>query len=201
MADVPLMNNPMTTAGDVIYGGASGAPTRLAVGTAGQVLKVNSGATAVEWGAASGAAAIVGCALTHSADLDLATGSEQAIPFNTELWDTDGFHDTGSNQERVTIPTGLGGLYRVEMNGRWTANPGNAYVVCRKQTATPIILVLTNTSVASLTVYSFSGSQTVEMDAGDYFEFKQLITNNVDLNAGSDYGPIVVVTRIGDAPA
>lgn len=53
MADVPLMNNPMTTAGDVIYGGASGAPTRLAVGTAGQVLKVNAGATAVEWGAAS----------------------------------------------------------------------------------------------------------------------------------------------------
>lgn len=56
MADVPLMNNPMTTAGDVIYGGASGAPTRLAVGTAGQVLKVNSGATAPEWGAASAAA-------------------------------------------------------------------------------------------------------------------------------------------------
>lgn len=54
MADVPLMNNPMTTAGDVIYGGASGAPTRLAVGTAGQVLKVNAGATAPEWGAASG---------------------------------------------------------------------------------------------------------------------------------------------------
>ena len=57
MADVPLMNNPMTTAGDVIYGGASGAPTRLAVGTAGQVLKVNAGATAVEWGTESGGSA------------------------------------------------------------------------------------------------------------------------------------------------
>src|SRR5574338_1635977 len=53
MADVPLMSNPMTTAGDVIYGGASGAPTRLAIGTAGQVLKVNAGETAVEWGAGS----------------------------------------------------------------------------------------------------------------------------------------------------
>lgn len=49
MADVPLLSNPMTTAGDVIYGGASGAPTRLAVGTAAQVLTVNAGATAPEW--------------------------------------------------------------------------------------------------------------------------------------------------------
>lgn len=40
------MENPMTTAGDVITGGASGAPQRLAVGTDGQVLKVVSGVPA-----------------------------------------------------------------------------------------------------------------------------------------------------------
>lgn len=54
MADVPLMENPMTTAGDSIYGGASGAPTRLAIGTAGQVWTVNAGATAPEWADATG---------------------------------------------------------------------------------------------------------------------------------------------------
>ena len=43
------MSNPMTTAGDIIYGGSSGTPTRLAKGTAGQVLTMNSGATAPEW--------------------------------------------------------------------------------------------------------------------------------------------------------
>lgn len=37
--------SPMTTAGDLIYGGASGAATRLAIGTAGQALTVNGGAT------------------------------------------------------------------------------------------------------------------------------------------------------------
>jgi hypothetical protein len=57
MADVPLMNNPMTTAGDAIYGGASGAPTRLAIGTAGQVLTVNAGATAPEWATGGGGSA------------------------------------------------------------------------------------------------------------------------------------------------
>lgn len=51
--DIEGLTNPMTTAGDVIYGGASGTPTRLAVGTAGQVLRTNSGATAPEWATAS----------------------------------------------------------------------------------------------------------------------------------------------------
>lgn len=37
------MTNPMTTAGDIIYGGASGTPTRLAVGTNGHVLTLSAG--------------------------------------------------------------------------------------------------------------------------------------------------------------
>ena len=37
------LTNPMTTAGDVIVGGASGAPTRLAKGTDGQMLLMQSG--------------------------------------------------------------------------------------------------------------------------------------------------------------
>jgi len=45
------MTNPMTTAGDIIIGGTSGAPERLGVGSNGQVLTVASGAPA--WAAAS----------------------------------------------------------------------------------------------------------------------------------------------------
>ena len=43
------MTNPMTTGGDVIYGGASGAPTRLANGSAGQVLTSQGGTNAPVW--------------------------------------------------------------------------------------------------------------------------------------------------------
>lgn len=46
------MANPMTTGGDVIYGGASGAPTRLANGTAGQVLTSGGTTVAPTWSAA-----------------------------------------------------------------------------------------------------------------------------------------------------
>ena len=40
----PGMTNPMTTAGDLITGGASGTPGRLGLGTANQVLTVSAGA-------------------------------------------------------------------------------------------------------------------------------------------------------------
>lgn len=46
------MTNPMTTVGDIIYGGASGTPERLEAGTEGQVLTM--GATNPEWAEATG---------------------------------------------------------------------------------------------------------------------------------------------------
>lgn len=55
---IPVITNSstdlITTAGDILYGTAADTMARLGIGTAGQVLKVNSGATAPEWGAAAG---------------------------------------------------------------------------------------------------------------------------------------------------
>jgi hypothetical protein len=56
--DTTGMTNPMTTTGDMVYSSSGSTPARLGIGTAGQVLKVNSGATAPEWGAAGGAAGL-----------------------------------------------------------------------------------------------------------------------------------------------
>jgi hypothetical protein len=47
--DTTGMTNPMTTTGDVIYSSPGSTPVRLGIGTANQVLTVNSGATAPEW--------------------------------------------------------------------------------------------------------------------------------------------------------
>jgi hypothetical protein len=46
---VGYIANPMTTGGDLIYGGASGVPTRLANGSAGQVLQSNGTTLAPSW--------------------------------------------------------------------------------------------------------------------------------------------------------
>ena len=50
---IPIVTNSstdlITTAGDLLYGTAADTVARLGIGTAGRVLKVNSGATAPEW--------------------------------------------------------------------------------------------------------------------------------------------------------
>jgi hypothetical protein len=49
LAVAAIPKSTVTTAGDVIYATGSGAVTRLGIGTAGQVLTVNGGATAPSW--------------------------------------------------------------------------------------------------------------------------------------------------------
>jgi hypothetical protein len=48
-ANAALPETIIDAAGDLIYGSAADTAARLAIGTAGQVLQVNSGATAPEW--------------------------------------------------------------------------------------------------------------------------------------------------------
>jgi hypothetical protein len=58
LANAAIPKSLVDAAGDLIYATANDTPARLAIGTAGQVLKVNSGATAPEWGAAGGASGL-----------------------------------------------------------------------------------------------------------------------------------------------
>ena len=75
--DTTGMVNPMTTTGDTIYSSSGSTPARLGIGTAGQVLQVNSGATAPEWAtpASGGGMTLLasGTASTGSSTLVLST--------------------------------------------------------------------------------------------------------------------------------
>lgn len=53
LANAAIAKSTVTTAGDIIFRNAT-VPTRLGIGTAGQVLQVNSGATAPEWATPAG---------------------------------------------------------------------------------------------------------------------------------------------------
>lgn len=59
------MTNPMTTAGDIIKGGASGTPTRVPLGTSFQYFRTNSGAADVEWASPSGGSAFTATSGTN----------------------------------------------------------------------------------------------------------------------------------------
>jgi hypothetical protein len=168
------MTNPMTTTGDTIYSSSGSTPARLGIGTAGQVLTVNTGATAPEWKTpAAGGATYVGVAAFADDVLQgVSNTTATAILYPSESYDTDAFHSTSTNTSRITIPTGKGGKYqftawcsisatvtgvlqlRLLKNGSTTGGNGTEGLIG-------------NVTAGADRV---SGTVTVEAAANDYFE-------------------------------
>jgi hypothetical protein len=122
---IPVITNSstdlITTAGDLLYGTAADTVARLGIGTAGQVLKVNSGATAPEWGAAA-ASGFVGASIYNSASQSISNTTYTILTFDSEVFDTDSFHDTATNNSRITIPSGKGGKYLIVAKFHFAGN-------------------------------------------------------------------------------
>ena len=123
--------NPMTTAGDLITGGAAGAAQRLGIGSNSYVLTVVSGAPA--WAAASGGG---GTRVGPVLSMYLATGVSAVGGGTPITWDTEVFnlnssawHSTTTNKDRITIPTGFTGYCRISGNLYiTTTNPGSFWI-------------------------------------------------------------------------
>jgi hypothetical protein len=62
---------------------------------------------------------MVGCRLRMTAAYNVPAGSLTPIPWDTEDFDTQGFHDPGTNPSRMTVPAGQAGYYRVD--GCWSS--------------------------------------------------------------------------------
>lgn len=64
------------------------------------------------WATVGGATSFVGCRLTKSADQTVTQNVYTAVTWNTETFDTSAFHDTVTNNSRITIPSGRAGYYQ-----------------------------------------------------------------------------------------
>lgn len=63
--------------------------------------------------------ALVGVRCTSGSDQSVATSTDVALTWSAEAYDSDGFHSTASNTSRVTIPSGMGGVYLVSAVVEW----------------------------------------------------------------------------------
>jgi hypothetical protein len=179
LAAAAVPKSTVTTAGDVIYATGSGAVTRLGIGTAGQVLTVNGGATAPSWAAPSGGqtllstTSLTGAAVTISTisaaykhlfivvkGVYLATAGNVGMTLNG---------DTGSKytyNQIVKDDASVGGGY----NNAFTSMPG--FRGCPNTAATPANLANAQISIPNYTatdqvsIYTNAGGRVGTTNAG-----------------------------------
>jgi hypothetical protein len=137
----------------------------------------------------------VGALAYNSANLALTTATSTVITLNSERFDTDSFHSTASNTSRLTVPTGMGGIYQITAQARFASN----------STGIRLILVRLNgtTTIAQQSMTAISGNETdmvlstvYNLAAGDYVELLayQNSGGNLDLQATSA-SPVLAMVK------
>jgi len=148
----------------------------------------------------------IGCRAVSNSLTSLSTGADTAVALaGADDYDTDGFHDPASNNTRVTIPTGLGGLYLIVPTCTIVNNtntPTDRRVSIRKTGSTSYILQREYWASATSTTIYLTGALVLHLDAGDYVEMMafcdaassqgggQLQVLRLDSGTGNYTGPL-----------
>ncbi len=108
--------------GDLVVGSATNDAAVLAVGTNDYILTADSAeATGMKW-AASGST-FVGCQISNSNEsVSIANATDTKVAMDVEILDTDAFHDTSTNNTRITIPAGKAGVYKITGSAFFSGN-------------------------------------------------------------------------------
>jgi len=186
--DTTGMTNPMTTTGDTIYSSSGSTPARLGIGTAGQVLQVNSGATAPEWATPASGSTFVGANVVSSTNQSIANATFTIANFGSENFDTNTFHDNTTNNSRMTIPSGKGGYYLVTCAMQFASNDtGFRAVILNKNGSNYQNLNWVDADSGN-NIWA-GGSATVSCVPTDYLEIEvyQNSSGALNLNAGSNF--------------
>lgn len=187
---IPVITNSstdlITTAGDLLYGTAADTVARLGIGTAGQILKVNAGATAPEWGAAAGLT-YIGVSVYKSAAQTIANNTDTALTFDSEFFDTDSFHDTVSNTSRLTIPAGKGGKYALTGLLSWNGSSAGTIRAIKIYKNGSILNQISQTN-STVDGAILPAAQVYNLVATDYLEIyvRQNTGGNLDVQGGTE---------------
>ena len=191
------MANPMTTAGDLIVGGASGTPTRLAAGsTAGHVLTSNGSGAAPSYQAPSGAVSSVnsqtGAVSLDAADIPITDAGGYFTSTNVEgaLQELGAGTGGGGGYGNTVVQTITGTTYTAT-----AADGGNS------ATSPSRFNVFTNTSAKSAT---FDPESTTALPANGEWYFYNQGASNLTIIPGSGVtiirpGGGALVVASGDA--
>lgn len=114
-----LADNPLTTAGDLIVSGASGAPTRLAKGNDADVLTIDPATHLPVWAAPAGGGSSY-ARVSAPTNANQSANNFHDVTWATEDADSGTIVDLGSNASTLTIPKT--GLYLLSAYVLYTTN-------------------------------------------------------------------------------
>jgi hypothetical protein len=181
------VTNSMATAidakGDLVPGTGADTFARLAVGANGTVLTADSAeATGLKWVAAASGSTFAGCKLYKSADQSCANNTDVNITFDSEIFDTDGFHSTSTNTDRITIPTGKAGKYSFTGQITFSSNSTGQRWITISDTGANVI-ARSNVTALSGDAMWIQATGIASATVGDYFILKAYQTSGSTLQA------------------
>lgn len=158
--------------GDLIAASAADTAARLAVGTNGQVLTADStAATGLAWTTIATGPTFVGCSIYSGSAQTVNNSTNTIATYNSEHFDTNGFHSTTTNTSRITIPSGKAGKYVLNASVAWT---GGTAAGLRQwyfyKNGAEIGMVVRCIIPSGTTDVWQPGSMIVDAAVGDYFE-------------------------------
>ena len=155
-------------AGSLPYQTAPGTTTFLSIGTASQVLRVNSGATALEY--VNQSALSVGSATTATTSTNIAGGSAGAIAYNSASGTTT-FLGIGSASQVLQVDSGATAPEWVSSTGT-----GNVVRATSPTLVTPTLGAATATTINKLTITAPASSATLTIADGKTFAANATLT-------------------------
>lgn len=176
--------------GDLVVGNATNDSGILAVGSASQVLTVDSStATGLKWATPAGGSTFAGWLIYKNATQSIANSSSVFMTWENETYDTNGYHSTSTNTSRATIPAGKAGKYLLATNIGWAnGTTGERYVYIWKNGAG----VTGADNSNSRNSFGNSSPQTqnvitvMDLAEGDYVEVRVVQSSGGSLNTTAD---------------
>jgi hypothetical protein len=170
-----------TIADAQIASGADIAVDKLAAaGTDGYVLLTKSGVPTWD--------GLVGVRANRTATQALSTSTETLVLFNAaDSYDTDAFHDTSTNSSRLTVPTGLGGIYIITGGLRFANNATGVRGMSVLKNGSKIAEVTVTPGSSQAAALAIATAE--KLAAGDYVELRGYQDSGGSLNIDPTLAP------------
>lgn len=133
----------------------------------------------------------------HTAAQTLSTSTTTAIQFNTVVEDTSGFSNLGVANTKLTIPTGLDGVYSIAGNLRLASSTSTLIEIGVRLNGSTILV--TELIAGASNERTVSAATVRRLAAGDYLEVTGFQNSGGNLNTVvvNEYSPVLAIAWLG----